>query len=159
MTTTYTTNTKLSIPGTGDTGWAVPADANFVQLDAISAIGGLAVTTTEVPSTTLNVKVAAGRFLHIVASGNLTGSVAGNAVAAITEDGTTIAKCFVQLPASSLDAGFYVFAHSISPAADPTTHQYTLIIGPSSGASPGVTLDCASVNPAFLEVNDMGPTF
>ena len=63
MSNTYTPNTKLAMPAIGDTGWAVPVNANCTLLDALSPVGGLAVTTTEVPSASLNVAVAAGTYI------------------------------------------------------------------------------------------------
>jgi hypothetical protein len=63
MSNTYTPNAKLAMPAIGDTGWAVPVNANCALLDALSPVGGLVVTTTEVPSATLNVTVAAGTYI------------------------------------------------------------------------------------------------
>ena len=50
MSNTYTPNTKMAMPAIGDTGWAVPVNGNCTLLDALAPVGGLAVTTTEVPS-------------------------------------------------------------------------------------------------------------
>ena len=63
MSTTYTPNAKLAMPAIGDTGWAVPVNANSTLLDALSPVGSLAVTTKEVPSASLNVTVAAGTYI------------------------------------------------------------------------------------------------
>src|SRR6185312_10009078 len=63
MSNTYTPNAKLAMPAIGDTGWAVPVNGNCVLLDAFSPVGGLAVTTKEVPSASLNVAVAAGTYI------------------------------------------------------------------------------------------------
>jgi hypothetical protein len=63
MATTYTTNAGLQKPATSDRNWDVPINANADALDALTAIGGLAVTTTEYPSSTLRVAVAPGNFL------------------------------------------------------------------------------------------------
>jgi hypothetical protein len=63
MATTYTANCKLQKPANGDTGWDVPLLADLDALDGFSALGGLCVTPTEVPSASLNVKVAAGTYL------------------------------------------------------------------------------------------------
>jgi hypothetical protein len=63
MSNTYTANTKLAMPAIGDTGWAVPVNSNCALLDALAPIGGLAVTTTELPSVSLNVAVAAGTYV------------------------------------------------------------------------------------------------
>jgi hypothetical protein len=50
------------MPAVGDTGWAIPVNGNCATLDSLAAVGGLAVTATEVPSATLNVHVAAGAY-------------------------------------------------------------------------------------------------
>jgi hypothetical protein len=76
MSTTYTANTKLAMPAIGDTGWAVPINGNCALLDALSPIGGLAVTATEVPSASLNVAVAAGTYIK---QGGTIGTFAGAA--------------------------------------------------------------------------------
>jgi hypothetical protein len=52
----------MAMPAAGDRTWNVPVNANAQLLDAINAIGDLAVTTTEVPSASLNIKVATGIF-------------------------------------------------------------------------------------------------
>jgi hypothetical protein len=61
---TYTANLKLAQPAVGDRTWNVAVNGNVATLDAQNAVGDLAVTPTEIPSTTLNVKVAAGNFLE-----------------------------------------------------------------------------------------------
>lgn len=63
MSNTYTRNTKLAMPAIGDTGWAVPVNANCALIDSLAPVGGLAATTTEVPSASLNVAVAAGTYI------------------------------------------------------------------------------------------------
>jgi hypothetical protein len=63
MSNTYTPNAKLAMPAIGDTGWAVPVNGNCALLDALSPVGGLAVTMEEVPSASLNVAVAAGTYI------------------------------------------------------------------------------------------------
>jgi hypothetical protein len=63
MSNTYTLNTKMAMPALGDTGWSVPVNDNCTLLDALLPVGALAVTTTEVPSATLNVAVAAGTYI------------------------------------------------------------------------------------------------
>lgn len=63
MSNTYTPNTKLAMPAIGDTGWAVPVNANCTLIDSLSPIGALAVTTKEIPSASLNVAVAAGTYV------------------------------------------------------------------------------------------------
>lgn len=62
MSTSYTTQLRLRKPGAGDRTWNTPVNENADLLDALAPVGGLAVALTEVPSTTLNVRVAAGYF-------------------------------------------------------------------------------------------------
>jgi hypothetical protein len=62
--TTYTANVQLQKPATSDRNWDVPINANAETLDGMTAIGGLAVTTSEIPSATLNVGVSAGNFIR-----------------------------------------------------------------------------------------------
>jgi hypothetical protein len=62
MSTSYTTNALLQKPARSDRNWDTPLSANFDAIDAMSAIGRLLVTPTEVPSTTLHVRVTSGTF-------------------------------------------------------------------------------------------------
>ena len=64
MPTTYTPNAQLQMPATSDRNWDGPINANAQILDGMTAIGGLAVTTTETPSATLQVAVSPGNFLN-----------------------------------------------------------------------------------------------
>src|SRR4051794_41504968 len=63
MATSYTNNTKLGKPAVADRNWNVPINANADLLDALAPLGGLCVTTVEVPSASLNARVAAGNYL------------------------------------------------------------------------------------------------
>jgi len=63
MSTTYTPNLQLGMPASGDRMWNVPLNTNATALDALAPISALNVTTTEVPSATLHVAVAAGSYL------------------------------------------------------------------------------------------------
>jgi hypothetical protein len=63
MANTYTANTKLAMPAVGDRTWNVPVNGNSQAIDAFNAVGDLAVTTFEVPSTSLNIAVAAGLYV------------------------------------------------------------------------------------------------
>ncbi len=62
MATTYTANARLQKPGAADRGWDVPLNANADMIDAMTALGSLAVTTSEFPSSSLNVRVTAGSY-------------------------------------------------------------------------------------------------
>ncbi len=64
MATTYSANARLQKPGAADRLWEVPINANTDALDAMTAVGSLVVTTTETPSATLRVRVAAGTFVR-----------------------------------------------------------------------------------------------
>jgi hypothetical protein len=63
MATTYTTNIRLLKPATADRHWDAPLNANADFLDALAAVGGLAVTTQEMPSASLSCQIAAGTYL------------------------------------------------------------------------------------------------
>jgi hypothetical protein len=62
MANTYTTNVGLAEASFNDSGWNVTLNTNFTTLDALTAIGALAVQLHEIPSISLNVKVSAGSF-------------------------------------------------------------------------------------------------
>jgi hypothetical protein len=53
---------KLGKPALGDTNWDQPLTSNIDSLDAIAPLSGLLVTPTEIPSASLNVAVAPGKF-------------------------------------------------------------------------------------------------
>lgn len=61
--TTYSVNARLQKPATSDRNWDVPINANTDTLDGLTALGGLAVTITETPSTTLQVRLSPGNFI------------------------------------------------------------------------------------------------
>lgn len=63
MATSYSPNLKLAEPAVGDTGWGPLITGDLTSLDALAPVGGLAVTTCEVPSASLNVAVAAGNVV------------------------------------------------------------------------------------------------
>ena len=63
MSTSYTQNACLQKPAASDRYWDIPLNANADLLDSLSAIGSLMAAPTELPSTTLNVKVSAGSFI------------------------------------------------------------------------------------------------
>jgi hypothetical protein len=62
MATSYTNNTKLGKPAVADRNWNLPINANADLLDALAPLGGLCVSTVEVPSASLNARVAAGSY-------------------------------------------------------------------------------------------------
>lgn len=62
MSTTNTSAIKLNKPGFADRNWHLALNQNADRLDGQSALGGLCVTTAEVPSASLNISIAAGRF-------------------------------------------------------------------------------------------------
>lgn len=63
LATSYTANARLQMPATSDRNWDVPINANSMALDGMTSVGGLAVTTTETPSATLQVRVSSGNFI------------------------------------------------------------------------------------------------
>ncbi len=86
MATTYTTNAMLQMPATADRNWDVTLNANTKYLDGVAAIGLLAVTPTEIPSATLNIRVTAGSF---VSANGTVGTFAGVASYALPASTTT----------------------------------------------------------------------
>jgi hypothetical protein len=52
----------LQKPSTADRNWDVPLNANLDYLDGMTAIGGLVVTITETPSSSLNIRVSPGNY-------------------------------------------------------------------------------------------------
>lgn len=62
MAMTYTNHVKLGKPGVADRHWNLPINANAEALDALSPVSGLCVTPAEIPSASLIVQVAPGRF-------------------------------------------------------------------------------------------------
>jgi hypothetical protein len=87
MSTTYTPNVKLGQPALGDTGWSTPLNNNCTTLDGLAPVGGLAVTLHEVPSSTLNVAVAAGNYVQ---QDGTVGTYAGTGSQAITASATKV---------------------------------------------------------------------
>jgi hypothetical protein len=87
MSTTYTQNVKLGQPALGDTGWSTPLNNNCTTLDGLAPVGGLAVTLHEVPSTSLNVAVAAGT---VIEQSGTTLSYAGSSSFAMTGSATNV---------------------------------------------------------------------
>src|ERR1700722_12794778 len=85
--TTYTPNAKLAQPALGDTGWSTPLNANCATLDGLTPIGGLCVPLTEIPSASLNVKVAAGGYVQ---QDGTVGTYAGTSSQAITASTTKV---------------------------------------------------------------------
>lgn len=80
MSTSLTANLKFGDPATGDQGWGAVWVSNYAILDALAPIANLAVTTKEVPSSTLNVAVAAGSYVN---PDGTVGTYAGTASQAI----------------------------------------------------------------------------
>src|SRR4051794_12776302 len=88
MATTRTSKLKLGKPASGDALWGTGVyNPNFDALEALSPINGLAVTLAEIPSTTLNVSVAAGTYRQ---QDGTVGTYAGTASQAITTATTKV---------------------------------------------------------------------
>jgi len=110
MSTTYTPNIKLGQPALGDTGWSTPLNTNCATLDGLAPVGALAVTLREVPSTSLNVAVAAGNYLK---QNGTIATYAGTSSQAVT----TVATNYLYLDLTSTGAltvnttGFPTTAH------------------------------------------------
>jgi hypothetical protein len=63
MANTYTPNIALAQPASGDRTWNTPLNANCSTLDNLAPVGYLNVTTTETPSASLSIHVAAGQYV------------------------------------------------------------------------------------------------
>lgn len=108
MSTSYTTNAKLAMPGLGDPSWSTPINGNAAALDALNPVGDLCVTTKEVPSTTLNVAVAGGVVLAqdgstVTYAGTSSQAIAASSTKSVFLDGTsswalTVAASFPTTP-------------------------------------------------------------
>jgi hypothetical protein len=96
MATTYTTNVRLQMPATADRQWDVPLNANAVYLDGLAAVGGLAVTTLEMPSASLSCRIAAGTYLRsngtpgTYAGGTLTLAASATSYVWLTDAGVAV---------------------------------------------------------------------
>ncbi|MDR3621602.1 MAG: hypothetical protein P4L85_19785 [Paludisphaera borealis] len=111
MSTLYTNNAKLGKPAVADRNWNLPLNANADALDALAPVGGLCVTTAEIPSASLNVQAAAGRFQK---RDGTVGAFAGSALTTLPQNQT----CSLYLT----DAGTLV----ISTTGYPTTTHVRL---------------------------------
>ena len=87
MADTYTSSVQLAMPAFNQSGWNVEVNANCTLLDVLNPVGDFCCTTTEVPSATLNVKVAGGQFVK--ADGTVV-TYAGTASQAITTATTKV---------------------------------------------------------------------
>lgn len=82
MSNTYTPNVQLAMPASGDRTWNVAVNGNAATVDALAPVGGLAVTTAESPSASLNVRIASGQFVAQDGTVQTYGGTASQAVAA-----------------------------------------------------------------------------
>ena len=64
MATNYTANLRLQKPSAADRLWDAPLNANADAIDGLAAVGGLAVTPAESPSTSLACRVTPGTYLR-----------------------------------------------------------------------------------------------
>ncbi len=86
MANSYTPNIQLAMPASGDRTWNMPVNGNALLLDSLAPVGALSVVTTEVPSATLNVRVAAGSYLK---QDGTIGSYAGSSSQTMTASATS----------------------------------------------------------------------
>jgi len=94
MSNTYTPNVALAKPANGDQTWNVPLNGNCDRLDALAPVGNLCVTTTELPSASLNVHIAGGQFFKQDGSvgtfaGVVSQAIPANGTSAVYLDGTS----------------------------------------------------------------------
>jgi hypothetical protein len=87
MATSYTSNTKLGQPAVADRNWNVSLNANVALLDCLAPVGGLCVTTAEVPSASLNIQVAPGTYQK---RDGTAGSFAGSTATALGANQTSV---------------------------------------------------------------------
>jgi hypothetical protein len=88
MPITRTANAALQKPATTDRNWDVALNANADALDAVSPLSSLMVTLAQYPSSSLNVKVAAGAFVsqsgaYVAFAGNVSYPVPANTVSQV----------------------------------------------------------------------------
>lgn len=119
MSTTYSANAGLGTPAHGDANYDTVLDANRALLDTIAGVGPLCVQATEHPSTTLNVKVAAGPYRK---SDNTVGNYAGTSSQAMTTASTN----FVYILESS---GVLTVSTSAYPTTVPIVKLATVVAG------------------------------
>lgn len=176
MADSYSANLKLATPAAGDPNWNVELDANRQILDALNALGDLAVTTHEVPSASLAVDISAGLFVN--ASGVVTsyGGVSGVLVAAsattffyLTASGTLAvsttgfpAAPTVYVPLARVVAG----ASSITSISDGRVPFSVVGIAPGGGGGGGMTglsgdvvANGSGVVPALVQSFNNGTAF
>jgi hypothetical protein len=155
MSTTYTQNARLAKPGPADRSWNLPLNANADAIDALAPVGGLCVAPTEVPSATLRVQAAPGRFQR---RDGTVGVFAGAPAIDLAPNATT----YVYLD----DAGQALTSTSGFPA---TSHVPLAVVASGASAVASVTdlrVVCATVGsdsrpfltPAGGTLND-GATF
>ena len=122
MANTYTPNVQLAMPAAGDRIWNVPVNANAQALDALAPVAALAVVSTEVPSATRNVHVAAGNYLR---QDGTIGTYAGAASQLMASSATN----FLYLDLTN--SGTFVVNTTGFPASS-HVRLATVVAGPSS---------------------------
>jgi hypothetical protein len=144
MSTTYTSNLKLGKPAVADRNWDVPVNANADTLEALSPIGGLCVSPAEIPSASLNVRVAAGAYQF---QDGTVGSYAGNPSYGVTAS-STVALYLDLTAAGALTAAgsFPATAHIrlatvvAGVAAITSITDARVVCGPAGAIADGVSL-------------------
>jgi streptogramin lyase len=82
MASTPTTRLRLNKPANNDAGWDSTLNADLDALDALAPLGALFVSVAENPSSSLNIRVAAGTFANQAGTAYVT--YAGTASYAVT---------------------------------------------------------------------------
>jgi hypothetical protein len=110
LSTSYTPNTGLGIPAPGDRAWNVPLSADLTLLDGLVALAAGGVQLTEVPSASLNVKIAPAAYLK---QNGTIGTYAGVSSTAMTASSTNY--LYLDLTAAGVlvvnTSGFPTTAH------------------------------------------------
>lgn len=87
MPDTFSANTKIRLLAFDDLSWDTLVNANSNLIDSLSPVGALCVTAKEVPSTSLNVSVAAGKYQKLDGT---VGTYAGTTSQAVTTSATRV---------------------------------------------------------------------
>lgn len=157
---TPTTRIRLAKYAPNEANWGPGVDVNFDVLDAIEPVGGLAVVTAEVPSSTLRVKVNGGTILsstgaYVAYAGAIVTIPASNGTALWLTDAGAIAQATAYPSSATIQARLAFVTTDASKvvairddrttvraagvAASVTQSANTVYAGPISGAAAAPT--------------------
>lgn len=139
MSTSYTTKAGLAKPANGDSSWGTTINSTIDALDGFNSVGGGAVQLAEVPSASLNVKVAACVFRK--SDGTLV-SYAGVSSQAMTtaatnylylNDSGTLVVNTTGFPASTFHVRLATVVAGASTVTSVTDSRVPLVSGGNNG--------------------------